>query len=287
MSKNENISLVINCHKENITDIDIQKFKDKYKQIYFNINDDINKILDIIETEYYSIWDYNKEYKNINNLKEISINNHNIISSNLQLKINNTICIVINISNDDLTVEQIQSLENIITTYNNDYIICLIPESNKFINEEFLKLLSNNITFIRITTSINEINIYDLYNYLYSKGFNWVLQINELSYVSSYNLLSSFIECNYDIYIPPYEIIYNKTWNSEIKDISYYMINLNTLLTTNFTTINSLFNIINENYNKFEIAPLELQWAFCGKDYLEDYYQLFKFNTNTICTNKI
>ena len=71
----KNISLIINCNKENIKDIDINKFNNHYSKIYFNINDNINSILNILTTQYYSIWDYNSEYKNINNLFIYNINN--------------------------------------------------------------------------------------------------------------------------------------------------------------------------------------------------------------------
>lgn len=70
----KNISLIINCKKEDIKNIDINYFKDQYSKIYFNINNNLDKIIDNIETNYYSIWEYNEEYKNIDNLKEISIN---------------------------------------------------------------------------------------------------------------------------------------------------------------------------------------------------------------------
>ena len=73
-----NISLIINCQKEDIPNIDIDKFKDKYSKIYFNFNNNLENIVNQLETKYYSIWDFDKDYKNINNLSILSIHKENI-----------------------------------------------------------------------------------------------------------------------------------------------------------------------------------------------------------------
>ena len=67
MDKNQ-ISLIINCQKNDIPNIDISKFKDNYIHIFFNYNNLMDEIINNIQTKYYSIWDYNSNYTNINNL---------------------------------------------------------------------------------------------------------------------------------------------------------------------------------------------------------------------------
>ncbi len=77
-----NISLIINCQKEDINTIDISHFNDKYTRVYFNIKPEskeyLNKILTDIETEYYSIWDFDQNYRNIYNLNIYCVNPKNI-----------------------------------------------------------------------------------------------------------------------------------------------------------------------------------------------------------------
>ena len=55
----ENISLIINCQKEDIENINMAYFNDKYARVYFNIklNDKeyLDKIINNIKTKYYSI----------------------------------------------------------------------------------------------------------------------------------------------------------------------------------------------------------------------------------------
>ena len=67
----ENISLIINCKIEDIPTIDASRF-DEYFRIYYNVYPDdreyFNQIIDGIETEYYSVWDFDNDYKNIDNL---------------------------------------------------------------------------------------------------------------------------------------------------------------------------------------------------------------------------
>ena len=65
------ISLIVNCSKEDIEYIDRTHF-DNYKRIYFNIFPDnhqyLEKIIEDMVTKYYSIWDYNSNYDNLDNL---------------------------------------------------------------------------------------------------------------------------------------------------------------------------------------------------------------------------
>ena len=75
MDKN-NISLIINCSKKDIPNIDINIFKNQYSKIYFNFNNNLDNIINQLETEYYSIWNFNNEYKNIDNLYIQSINDN-------------------------------------------------------------------------------------------------------------------------------------------------------------------------------------------------------------------
>lgn len=68
----ENISLIINCQKEDIKNIKMEYFNDNYQKVFFNIKPQnqeyLNQIINIIETNYYSIWDYNDNYTNLYNL---------------------------------------------------------------------------------------------------------------------------------------------------------------------------------------------------------------------------
>ena len=73
-----NISLIINCNKKDIPNIDINKFKNQYSKIYFNFNNNLDNIIDQLKTNFYSIWDFDKDYKNINNLSIQDIHKENI-----------------------------------------------------------------------------------------------------------------------------------------------------------------------------------------------------------------
>ena len=70
----KDISLIINCKKEDIKNIKMDPFN-KYYKVYFNVfpkdKEYLSKIINNIETKYYSIWDYNSNYQNINNLNII------------------------------------------------------------------------------------------------------------------------------------------------------------------------------------------------------------------------
>jgi len=70
--KKDDISLIINCKKEDIENIDMAYFNDNYQKIFFNIKPQdqeyLNQIINIVETDYYSIWDYNDNYTNLYNL---------------------------------------------------------------------------------------------------------------------------------------------------------------------------------------------------------------------------
>lgn len=54
------ISLVINCRKEDIMNINIDHYKNDYSKIYFNYNDNLDNILINSNTKYYSIISYNE-----------------------------------------------------------------------------------------------------------------------------------------------------------------------------------------------------------------------------------
>ncbi len=131
----KDISLIINCNKEDIENIDINYFKSQYSKVYFNVNNNLDKIINIIETEYYSIWDYNKEYKNINNLKEISINKSYIENPDI------SVIVCLYNTKPELFKDCIIGLTN--QTFKNFEVLIVNDGSDKYYNEN--KQLINSL----------------------------------------------------------------------------------------------------------------------------------------------
>lgn len=134
MEKSKNISLIINCSKEDIQNIDISKFDNKYDKIYFNYNDNLNGIINTINNntniKYYSVWNYNNLYNGINKLDIYNINQNINISILIPVyNCESTICdciksclnqdfqgtyeiIIIDDGSTDNTIKSIQSYDN-------------------------------------------------------------------------------------------------------------------------------------------------------------------------------
>ena len=126
----ENISLIINCKTEDIPTIDASHF-DEYFRIYYNVYPDdkeyFNQIIDGIETEYYSVWDFDNDYKNIDNLEKI-FNNKSYIE-------NPDISVIVCLYNTkpELFKDCINGLDN--QTFKNFEVLIINDGSDKYYNE--------------------------------------------------------------------------------------------------------------------------------------------------------
>jgi len=256
----EDISLIINCNQEDIKNIDISYFNDSYQRIYFNIkpNDKeyLDKIIDNMETEYYSIWDYNKKYKDINNI--------NIIK-----KINNIYIIDNNFINSNKIYNSLQNNEYIIITENNNLkiknlsqhiqqaqlnkIFCIYDEKNKFIIL-FHNLLYyfpvNYITFTSLTDIYNTINIYKLKTYILSSinnNIKYNLDNKICVHIIIHNI--NYDICNIVKYIKTYISDYIYVYDINSYDgIDYKLICSNyNLYYTFIENINNVSNSIKNN----------------------------------------
>ena len=281
MDKN-NISLIINCSKKDIPNIDINIFKNQYSKIYFNFNNNLDNIINQLETKYYGIWNFNNEYKNIDNIYIQSVND------NKQL-----VCIIINLINNDNIIdigEQNKVLENIFKIYYNYKI---------FINydDSYQSLISNieldetiSITKVNNIKTIDDIilNI-EVYKFL-NKTYTHVLYINTLNLKIFYNNLNTFIKLNYDLYGAPNEGLFEKKFNNKISsevlfiNINNFLsllncINNKSIITFNkVTDINNILNIIN-------VAPKYILSEFALCDFVEDYCQLFNIKLPQIAVH--
>lgn len=66
------ISLIINCTIDDIYKMNVSKFGNQYATAYYNYNNNLFSIINQLETDYYCIWDFDDEYKNLDNLSVFS-----------------------------------------------------------------------------------------------------------------------------------------------------------------------------------------------------------------------
>lgn len=71
------ISLIINCNKDDISKINIDIYKSQYSKIYFNFNNNLENILKQLDTDYYDTCDYSASLNVIDNINRFT-NNYNI-----------------------------------------------------------------------------------------------------------------------------------------------------------------------------------------------------------------
>ena len=142
----ENISLIINCSKEDVDNIDMSYFANKYARTYFNINPNNEKYLNILindmETQYYSIWDYNIEYVNIDNLNIILNENFKVIEHIKNPDISIIVCLYN--TEPEFFKNSINGLLN--QTFKNFEVIIVNDGSDKYLqeNKTFIKNLNDN-----------------------------------------------------------------------------------------------------------------------------------------------
>ena len=140
--KKDDISLIINCKKEDIENIKMDYFNDNYANMFFNIESENQKhlkhIIDCIDTEYYSIWDYNQDYKNISNLRE-----YQIVKSIIQ---NPEISVIVCLYNTptDLFEKCVEGLVN--QTFKNFEVLIINDGSDKYYleNKAIVNHLNDN-----------------------------------------------------------------------------------------------------------------------------------------------
>ena len=132
-----NLSLIINCKNDDIPNIDMSLFNKKYDRILFNTNNNLSDIISILTTEYYSIWDYNTEYTNINNLYVYDINDNLIKVKNPKVS---CLCCLYN-TPPELFKACIDGLIN--QTFNNFEVLIINDGSDKYYEEN--KQLINSL----------------------------------------------------------------------------------------------------------------------------------------------
>lgn len=161
MDKN-NISLIINCNKNDIPNININKFKNQYSKIYFNFNNNLDNIINQLETKYYSIWKYNHKYTKLDNidiienklLNDIYIIEDNVIDSyDIYKKLLYNDYVII--SNNKSV--KIQNLQIYIQLANLNKIFCIYDETKQFI------ILFHNLLYYFPIKYITFESIQDLY----------------------------------------------------------------------------------------------------------------------------
>ena len=272
----KNISLIINCNKENIKDIDINKFNNNYSKIYFNINNNLENIINKLDTDYYDICDYNDNKYLI--IYSSFINYGELICDQLKMckyliiynKINN------NYNCNDLN-KYIDIIENnkILCMYINDYIILnhnlIYYFPIEYINFNSLKHIYKTIQTFKLPSlsigNINNININinkinDIGIHILIHNINYYL-VNILDYIKEhftnyiyvydiksydgidYNLLCKYYNCKY-IFIEDKDNILNEISNNKFEKIKNHI--LIDLINNNYS-LNDINNIINENIN--------------------------------------
>ena len=266
----ENISLIINCNQADIPHINMDYFQDSYKRVFFNIkpNDKnyLDKIINNIETEYYSIWEYNEEYKNINNLN--IFNNYNDImlyltTSNIKYTYENfnifnshKCVIVIPIyKQNKLTPFEIYSLKTVQNILGNDFDICFICSDLLDISL-YYNLMIKNFKIIRF----NDIFFKSQYGYsclletdsfykAFMKYYDYML-IYQLDAIVLKNELDYWCDKNYDFigaphYIPRY---------------SNYIVGNGGLSLRKIKSFYQITNDKNINFKKYDKLLLEDRW---------------------------
>lgn len=244
----ENISLIINCQKEDIENIDMAYFNDKYARVYFNIKPQdqeyLNQIINIIETSYYSIWDYNNSYQNINLL--------DIISNNFYFDKSSPIYYI-----------HINCLTNVYLkeTNSENFINIDLYETNNIIDEIFKYITNDNIqdnTRIIITN----VNLFD-------KDIN------------QYNKTTFFYGDEYFSILTTKKILL-KIWNNLlniIDDNSLYLLNLIFKKLIIFNKIPYTEEFFDENYNKSDKLIYSVKNSIIN-DYISLLYE-YTSNLNT------
>jgi hypothetical protein len=270
----------------------------------YNINDDINKLLnnndninfniEIDDNIYISLFENNLIFTNTNYIEPFILNlNLNYSFKDSYLLENTNIysnIIILNII--DLRIEYIF----------NSYIIndILINENNKIIN--FSNILKNNLSLLfpdyydKLSLNFNYNNLYNesiIVNnllveiYKNDKIENYIINISE-NYIGVYE-----IEIKFDLYSNNFQILNENSIKFILKDIRFNL--LNNILNTNIDLLNNIsiynvknifdiieefnliFNQINTTINFFLYSGLKLD--FNRKNYKFENYN-FKFNSN-------
>ena len=206
----ENISLIINCQKGDIENINMAYFNDKYVRVYFNIKPDnkeyLSKIINNIETKYYSIWDYNSNYQNINNLN-----------------------VILNYNYQDTIIGIYYIATNI---YINDFNRFLISIKNFFpnIKKEIILLTNSELNILNINNYPN-ISI----NYHKIDDFPWpIITLFKMKYIYDYkgnydyvfyfNANSELLNTNYSWFDPTkINVSIHKDWLFENKNNALFL----------------------------------------------------------------